>query len=289
MNSQLPTLIRRELWEHRVLWIAPVVVAVLMLVVAVIGQFQFDAVIPVSDRRAMFGLSVWSLGVPQVLVMSFVLWYYATDCLNAERRDRSILFWKSMPVSDTATVLSKLLTAMVIAPAIVWVVALATSLAAGAIWAVRSWEHAGGQYWDTPTWLHMQLAGLVGLAAASLWYAPLTAYLMLVSVWARRNVSLWVLLPPLVAALLERIAFGSTHIWTVIWYRVVGVWSQMSLGGVLGSTAREHRPAPSSPTEFLDYLAPWAAFRNIDLWIGVAIAAVLIYAVIRVRRYRDDT
>ena len=43
-----------------------------------------------------------------------------------ERKDRSVLFWKSLPVSDRDTVLSKAVSALVVAPTLAISVAIAS-------------------------------------------------------------------------------------------------------------------------------------------------------------------
>ncbi|MEJ0004987.1 MAG: hypothetical protein WDM77_00960 [Steroidobacteraceae bacterium] len=85
------------------------------------------------------------------------MWMYAADCLYTERKDRSILFWKSMPVSDTLTVLSKLLVVMVIVPLGVYLVSAVTTLLMSGIYLVRAWQdHATGAFWDGGAWLRIQ-------------------------------------------------------------------------------------------------------------------------------------
>src|SRR5689334_1376487 len=126
----LLTLIRREFWEHRYLWLAPVVVAALLALSPLIGHAALD--LPpfgaAENRVALSTLVQWGLWVPLCVVMSFCLAYYLLDCLYAERRDRSILFWKSLPVSDSLTVGSKVLVAIAIVPLGVFLLALLTHL-----------------------------------------------------------------------------------------------------------------------------------------------------------------
>ncbi len=291
------TLVRREIWEHPALWAAPLAVAVLMLFGAIFGRSAIPSdrlgAVPPQLGQALFALGVLAFGVAQYVTMSVVLWVYATDCLYSERRDRSILFWKSMPLSDTETVLVKALVAIVIAPIGVYLLTALTSVLALGIWSVRVWSGLlQPLYWDTGAWLRIEGLSFVGLAGATLWYAPITSYLMLVSAWARRNVYLWVFLPPIVAVIVERIAFGTHYLSSLLLYRLGSGW-QASLvlsverlfGGPelnVGGTGL----APERPFAALDV---GRTFANIDLWIGLAVAAVFLFAAIRIRRYRDDT
>src|SRR5580700_9506166 len=196
----LRTLIRREFWEHRALWMAPLAMAALLLLGAVIGKVSDSslAVLP-EQRRALFAVFMAYAAIPQFLTLGIIMVMYAGDCLYTERKDRSILFWKSMPVSDTITVLSKALVVMVIVPLGVYLLSALTTLLMSGIYLVRAWQdHAGGAFWDAGTWWQIQWASLIAVVAGVLWYAPITAYLLLVSAWARRSVWLWVLLPPVI-------------------------------------------------------------------------------------------
>jgi len=292
-------LVRRELWEHRALWMTPLVVAVLLLATTFLahaGPFPF-----VNDdevwrhersREALFALMEWGLTVPQYLVMVIVLSFYLTDCLYAERKDRSILFWKSMPVSDGATVVSKLLTALVVVPLGIYLLALITSVLFAALMLLRvSLGHipAGMAMWNSIAWLKVQALMLYGLIVSMFWYAPLAAYLMFVSAWARRNVTLWATLPPIIAILLERFAFGTNHVVDLLQYRTYGIWGTLNLQNSVNSTVTDGPSHIVSLTGVFDTLNISTPFLSIDLWLGVGVAVALVFAATRIRRYRDDT
>jgi ABC-2 type transport system permease protein len=290
----LTTLVRRELWEHRALWIAPILVALLVAVSAFLARIDVDLDHamgkwgPEQARQAITLFSQWALAMPLFAVAGIVVPFYLLDCLYAERKDRSILFWKSLPVSDTLTVLSKALVALVIVPLGVFVLAGLAYLVATVIWNVRvqfGFAPAHLVVWDTLLWFKLETVILRILLLTVLWAAPLAAYLMLVSAWARRSPFIWALMPVVLAPLFERIVFGTKYLWHLLLYRFAGIF--WSLGQ---DTARELRHARiDSPVEFIDRLNFTAAFTNVDLWIGVAVAALLLLAAIRLRRYRDDT
>ena len=286
----LRTLIRREFWEHRALWIAPLSVAALLLIGAIVGKVSFDsslAALP-EQRRALFGVYMTLAAIPQFITLLLTTTIYAGDCLYTERKDRSILFWKSMPVSDTLTVLAKLLVVMAIVPLGIYLVSALTTLLSSGIYLVRAWQdHTGDTYWDAGTWLRIQGISLVAVVAGILWYAPLTAFLMLVSAWARRSVWLWVLLPPVVLIMMERIALGTNHVMNVVWYRLGGVFAYSAPvdPGVGAATGQQSRTL----NLLFANVDPFPVFANIDMWLGVCVAALLIVATIRIRQYRDDT
>src|SRR5665213_826194 len=224
----LRSLIRREFWEHRSLWIAPLCVAIALLVIAIIGKVSFDsslATLP-EQRRAVFGMSMAYWALPQFVTLGIITWMYAGDCLYTERKDRSILFWKSMPVSDTLTVLSKVLVVMVIVPLGIYAVSALTTLLLSGITLIRAWQdHAGDAFWDLGTWLRIQGISLVAVVAGVLWFSPITAFLLLLSAWARRSVQLWVFLPPLILMMLEQVALGTHHVLNILEYRLGSVFT----------------------------------------------------------------
>ncbi len=239
-------------------------------------------------RRALFGVYMSLAAIPQLITLSLITFIYAGDCLYTERKDRSILFWKSMPGSDRLTVLAKLLGVMVIVPLGIYLVSAVTTLLSSGIYLVRAWQdHTGDTYWDAATWLRIQGISLVAVVAGVLWYAPVTAFLMLVSAWARRSVWLWVFLPPVVLIMLERIALGTNHVMNVVLYRLGGVFAytrptDLAVGAVAGRQAR-------TLNLLFTNVDPFPVFANVDLWIGLGVAALLIVATIRIRQYRDDT
>ncbi len=285
----LRTLIRREFWEHRALWIAPLSVSALLLLLAVVGKVSFDsslAALP-EQRRAVFGGFMAYAAIPQFLTLGIIMCMYAGDCLYTERKDRSILFWKSMPVSDTLTVLSKLLVVMVIVPFGVYLLSALTTLLMSGIYLVRAWQdHAAGAFWDAGAWLQTQEVSLVAVVAAVLWFAPITAYLLLVSAWARRSVWLWVLLPPVILFVTEYFALHSDHVWHILLYRLGGVFTHSGMTYPAFSPAAAQHPTLNLLFVNVD---PMPVFANADLWFGVLVAALLIVATIRIRQYRDDT
>ena len=299
ISRTLITLVRRELWEHRALWITPLIVAAVIILGAFpvhIGDVTIGTHFDPHDlangesRRSMFTLMLWGQTVPHYLVMAIVLTFYLQDCLYQERKDRSIMFWTSLPVSDAMTVLSKLIVATVVVPLGVYLLAMLTGVVFQLIWSARAAAGALPDIavvWDTVAWFKVQALMLYGLIVAIFWYLPFAAFLLLVSAWARRNVFLWSTLPPVIALLVERLAFGTHYVGTLLEYRSwSGFWE-----AVFGPVDPE-RVGPGgivSLSELFDNVSMSRAVLNIDLWLGVAVAAVFVFAAIRIRRYRDDT
>jgi ABC-2 type transport system permease protein len=289
----LLTLVRREFWEHRALWLAPLVVAALMAVVAAIGRVHIDMddapdLSSESQRVAIFSIIQWVLAMPLYIVVIFVGGFYLLECLYAERKDRSILFWKSLPVSDGLTVCSKLLVGLVVVPFGVFALALLSHLVLTAILGARV---ALGSLppvftWNSYEWFRTEAVMLLATFFAVLWYAPIAGYLLLISAWARRAPILWATLPLVLGPVLEWVAFGTRYLLNFIDYRVNGIWGLLGVGHLnIVSKHGPHHPVGTA----LGVLDFRGALTAVDLWLGLAVTAALVYVAIRIRRYRDDT
>jgi ABC-2 type transport system permease protein len=275
------TLVRRELWEHGSLFWAPLAMALMIIVVSLVsGMVKGSVDIDLGEdrplpelfgdaekQRGIFSLVMAGLVLPQLLVAFVVVFFYLLDCLFTERRDRSILFWKSLPVSDAKTVLSKLFVALVAVPLWSWVLSLVVGLVVFGVLAaqVSGTPAAGLGTWHGETWLTVQAAMLGKMAIAALWYLPVAGWLLLVSVLAKRAPFLWATLPFLVLSLAERITLGSNEVGALVAQRLFGFREEVSLIGEF--------PLLASP----------------GLWIGIAVGAALVYAAIRVRQRSDDS
>ena len=283
INTTRPflTLVRRELWEHGSLIWAPLAMALMIIVVSLVsGMVKGSVDIDLGEarplpelfgdaekQRGIFTLVMAGLVLPQLLVAFVVVFFYLLDCLFTERRDRSILFWKSLPVSDAKTVLSKLFVALVAVPLWSWALSLVVGLVVFGVVAaqVSGTPAAGLGTWHGGTWLTVQAAMLGKMVIAALWYLPVAGWLLLVSVLAKRAPFLWATLPFLVLSLAERIALGSNVVGAIVAQRLFGFREEVSL--------MSEFPLLASP----------------GLWIGVAVGAALVYAAIRVRRRSDDS
>src|SRR6202795_4022571 len=229
--------VRRELWEYRSIYFAPLAAAILFL----LGFF----VSMISLRHRMHG--VWPLDsapgrdvfatryeLAAALIMGtglIVGIFYSLDALYGERRDRSILFWKSLPVSDLITVLSKLTIPIVILPLLSFAITIATQfvmLLLGSIILLGSGVNIA-TLWTEASFVHVSLVLLYHLLTVhGLWYAPLYGWLLLVSAWARRAPFVWAFLPPFVICGVEKIAFNSSHFLALLQERLVGPGGSMA-------------------------------------------------------------
>jgi ABC-2 type transport system permease protein len=325
MNTMV-MLVRREFWEHRSLWIAPLiwvgVIVVLFSWVLFVGARHLDgnsipgtppgihepgiemspadraefqeklrAGVQVDDSRKQT-VTTFSFLLIGAMISGFatvVVFFYLIDCLFTERRDRSILFWKSLPISDTQVVLSKLATAMVAVPVGVILLSAATQFLLYCLVWLRFHGTLFGELmpdWDFLSWLRSQGLALGILVGSLLWYAPIAAYFLLLSAWARRLVFLWAVVPLIAIPVLEGIFFHSSKFAQFLSYRFGGYAKLMHLDEKVFSSNDQALPRVE---EMFDAFHFSGLFTSADMWLGLVAAAALIYATIRIRRYRDES
>jgi len=268
--------IRRELWENRAIWIAPIALAALIVAGFLFAANHWSPAF--RARHPVAAFMPFGLAASAILFSGWLVGvFYSLDALNGERRDRSILFWKSMPVSDVTTVLAKVAVPLVVIP----IVTIAVALATQAIMLVASMAILSSRDIDPLLpltlipWLPTTVALLYGMAAHALWFAPIFGYLLLVSASVRRAAFLWAVMPFFAAGAVEAIAFGSTNVAQLVKYRLIG-----------GMQA--FKPdAMKDPITQLAQLDPVRFFTSPGLWLGLAFAAICIAAAIRLRRYRE--
>lgn len=290
--------VRRELWENRSLMIAPLVVggiAVLALIYrAIISADDFSALalLPPAAQGQAVTVGYGALAYAISLVMHLCVFFYLLDALQGERKDRSVLFWKSMPVSDTTTVLSKLFTALLVSGAIVVAVAAATAL--GMLLITSVIMMIGGanplSIWGNAQLFQLTVGIIYWQIAIALWYAPLAAWLLLVSAWAKRVTILWAVFTPIAIVVFERVAIGTHYVQDMISNRLrdpVITAIAPNVKGAQVTMGAEGVNTHGIPSRVFDALDPVAFFSNPWLWVGLVVAAGLVAAAIWMRRYRE--
>ena len=221
--NRLKALLRREFWENKGSFrTTPMVIGGLYIAFLLMSIFTTthidselytfrEAIRVMADQpeelrsmvihQVMLGSSVFF-----TVVMSFVIFFYLLGSLYDDRKDRSILFWKSLPASDTLTVASKLLAAMFVIPAFFLLILIVTHVIMAIIGSLMVLSVDGN-----PWTLFLGLSnpfkawGMIAAswAAQSIWALPLFGWLMLVSAFAPRVPLLFATLPPLIFAVLQ--------------------------------------------------------------------------------------
>lgn len=318
MNT-MKWLVKREYWEHKggFFW-APIWVGGIMTFFLAVSLFaaialgakngihingtvvnNLSGVMSAQDKAEFAnGLATGYMGtaVPLFMVLGFVVFFFCLGSLFDERKDRSVLFWKSLPVSDSDTVLSKVAMALGIAPVITLVVATMTAIASMlsiSLSAAVMGVNVFGQVLSTPDMYLAPFRVAAIIPVYILWALPTVGWLMMVSAWAKTKPFLWAVGAPLLAGALlswfnaifdagldigwfwqHIIGRGLLSVAPGSWFALTDTGSGMTMnhGADMGSVLTQS----------------WHVFATANMWIGVATGAAMIYAAIRLRRWKDE-
>ena len=270
----------RELWENRSIYVAPVFVAVVVLfgfLVSTIGlPERRRAVLLLDPAKARAAIETpYNVAAMMLIFTAFIVGvFYCLDALHGERRDRSILFWKSLPVSDLTTLLSKATVPLLVLPLVAFVIIVATQSVMLLWTSILLIAHGMS---PASTWTHValfrnSLVLLYGLAAIALWHAPIYGWALLVSGWARRATFLWAVVPFLAIGFFEKITFGTSHFASMLKDRVMGFAPKAFAFNMHSIDCPE--------------LTPGRYLSSPGLWFGLVFAALFVAAAVRLRRYR---
>jgi ABC-2 type transport system permease protein len=276
--------VRRELWENRSIYIAPLIVAAVVLFATLIGTFGLPAKmrkLPTLDPAKQHAALVrpFDMAPAPIMLATFIVGlFYCLDALYGERRDRSILFWKSLPVSDSMTVFSKASIPLAVLPLIAFALSVVTQVillfASTAV--LLGSGMSPGRLWAELDFFPGLVIMFYGLTVHVLWFAPIYGWLLLISAWARRTPFLWVVLPPLAVSAVERIVFGTSHFMSMLQYRVTGAMTEAFA-----------KSAANGNIDRLSQLDPARFMTRPGLWVGLAFAVAFVTAAVRLRRKRE--
>ncbi len=268
--------VRRELWEYRSIYLAPLAVSAVMLLGFLIATIGRALSTPDLAQRRHILEEPYIFATAVVMATMFIVSiYYCLDTLQAERRERSILFWKSLPVSDRTAVLAKVSIPFVILPAAAiaityttnWIMLLLSSavmLASGL---------SAGPMWRQLFMLQFSLLYHL-ITVHLLWYAPVYTWLLLISAWARRAALLWATLPLLAIGFFEKIVLRTDYFFVWLKYRLSG-------------PEPYDMSAPGFAIHPMMHLSLERFLSTPGLWIGFLLAAIFVAATVRLRRYRE--
>jgi ABC-2 type transport system permease protein len=283
-------LVRREFWENRAIWMIPASIGVLLTLASLFGTVEATFFDSPEKTRSMAAMMFLAFGALFFAAMSLYSYWYLLDCLYTDRKDRSILFWKSLPISDTATVLSKLFVGLVAIPIVYFAAADAATVLAAFVLSVRAHSLPANALWRPDVWLQLQAAWIYVIVTTAIWYLPVTGWLLVISAWAKRAVMLWSILPPLAAIVAERLFIGTHACLQVIGDRLLGypsaAFNYPALGALWADETSGDQPfGPSTAWRILD---PWGFLSSPATWIGALLGVALIAAAIQLRMRKGD-
>ncbi|HEY1582904.1 MAG TPA: hypothetical protein VGF73_07390 [Chthoniobacterales bacterium] len=279
--------VRRELWENRSIYLAPLIVSGLVLfgyAISVIGLPHRRRALLLLDpvrQRAIVEQPYDAAALMLMLTAFLVGIFYCLDALHGERRDRSILFWKSLPVSDLTSVLAKLSVPMVILPLITFALVEIVQVIILLISTLTLLPFGlGATTWERLPFFQLSIILLYGIITSVLWAAPVYGWLLLVSGWARRATFLWAVLPWLAVCVVEKIAFNTGYFCHLLGRRVFGSYEDAFV------VAQQVHAGGVPVVDRLTQLAPLKFLSSPGLWLGFVVAAVFLAAAVRLRRCR---
>lgn len=326
--NKLQWLLRRELWEHKgmLVW-TPALIGIVMTVLgslmaaATVARTKMHTALIVNGEEvswsAIFNTRTFGprrtdiidavannytyAAAPLFLALGFLVFFYCLSALHDDRRDRSVLFWKSLPISDAQTVLSKAAIALLVAPLIVAAAASLTSLALvlilSGVLAVNG-IHVFAELLASPG-LYLGPLRVFGLLPVyCLWALPTVGWLLMVSSWARSKVFLWAVGLPLLLLILTVWAGKLTQTESDVSWIQMNVIGRALLGTLPGSwylfepglLPQTHALAEggSHMTRIDVFSNSWSSLALPAAWLGAAAGGAMLYAAIRLRRWREE-
>ncbi len=323
-------LIRREWWEHRVsfFWgpmIAGGISSLISALVLIAAQIllgknhdlegKFLNGIDLSDftrnqlsaedmQKLSDAITIGSLSAAlwPMIIFGFTVFFYLLGALYDDRRDRSILFWKSLPVSDTQTVLSKVICALWVAPLGAVTAAFLTILMHGLLFSVFILINGGNPL--TLYWFNINPVTLIGallgwIPIYTLWSLPTIGWLLLCSAWMRSVPFLWSILIPILSGIALSISLRTFNL-PVLWFwehvvarLLASAWPGAHLLGYrsLGGFEAALGSIDSSPASIIHIdgiLGGHHLLLTPSLWLGALAGIVMIFIAIRLRRWRTE-
>ena len=316
--NRLMALVKREYWENKGAFrTTPLVLGGIYIVLSLMflitfshfdNEFQslkelfrfIEQQDTVMRSNIIYAVTISVIPSLFTLVLAFVVFFYLLGSLYDDRKDRSILFWKSLPASDTLTLASKLLAAMVLAPVIFWAIYVLTHIILMAIFSIVVLS-LGENPWTLFLGLGNPFKGwgmvLMSYLAQSIWALPLYGWLMLVSAFAPRIPLLFAILPPVVIAVLQIwIEFLQTFTLKKNLFGVIGEWvansplimsmddhGRDSLEISLGAPLTDTFSHEVTVVNILDRIF------STNMLVGLAIAAVFLAAALWLRRRATES
>ncbi len=298
-------LIRREIWEHRSIYVTPTAIASIvslsvlaMLVFASGFAKELDVAIFGASNLAGEGerkaaLTAFFVGTSWLFLVGLAILtvFYSLDSLYGERKDKSILFWRSLPVTDAETVISKLLTAVFVIPVVAVMGIIVThlvNLIITSIWVSMKGGDAGLLIWGSVPLFDNWVAAFIVLVGSGIWMSPFIAWFLFVSAWTKRAPLLMAFMPLILVPLLEWIFLRTRFFASAVLDRgdAIPLFRTLDLESFF---EEEHWRTGLDNISLLGHLDVVQFLTSPSMWGGVIVCGLLVTAAIYVRRYRDES
>jgi ABC-2 type transport system permease protein len=312
-------LLKREFWENKggMFW-APIFTGAiylgLMIMAILVGQMSVNRshvkinnlnlneltskLTPEQMGHFHAGLefSLYMISGLFGMVMFFVLFFYCLGALYDDRRDRSVLFWKSLPISDRATVASKAAMALFVAPFLAMAASIVTAFGFLVLLSVYAGFHGVNPFpllWASAAPFKFAGGVLAMIPLQALWALPTVGWLLLVSSWARSKPFLWAVAVPVGAGimvswfdLMQSLSIPDSWFWKNVVARLL---LSILPGSWLDTTRIDDNfEGPQDLLKLVDLGSSYAALASPELWIGAVAGIAMIVAAVHFRRKRDE-
>ena len=298
-------LIKREIWEHRSIYVTPIAIAVIVSLVSLAGMVTVSA-FDKEVNMALFGasniagdaerraaLTVFFLGTSWVFLFALAILttFYALDCLYAERKDKSILFWRSLPVTDAETVVSKLLTAVIVLPLFTVAAIIVThlvNLVITSAWVMVKGGNAAHLIWGSVPLFDNWAAALVVTLASAIWMSPLIGWFLFVSAFTKRSPLLMAFMPLIIIPIIEWIFFRTKLFASAVFGRgeMIPLFREMDFERFFDE---DRMMVNEEVVSLLSHIDVGGFLLSPSVWVGVIVCGLFATAAIYVRRYRDES
>lgn len=237
-----------------------------------------------ENAPAVIAVSYWGMSALAWMAFPFVVFFSLLGALYEERRDKSILFWKSMPVADWQEVAVKLFVPVVVAPLVFLIVTIAAQIVIAFFLSFIVLVEGGPVLgmWPLGYMVASWAAGISMYLIYATWALPIFAWILLVSAFANRMPFLWAVLVPGVLIAMENL-FLNTN--------TIGSWIGMHVGGWMEFAFEGHHKTIHGPRDFLVELlggpqieALKYSLTSLHFWAGLLVAGGLVYAAIEKRK-----
>ncbi len=304
ITNQL-ALVRRELWEHRSIYVTPAVVGLVMiltLLTAFVFASGYQEIVDIgivgaqnlageAERRAALLALMIGNTVPFIFAGAILSIFYSLDSLYAERKNKSILFWRSLPITDAETVISKLLTTVLVIPLIAFAVIVIVHLIILAITSIFVSIEGGSSVllvWKSAPLFDVWAGMLIIMILLPIWFSPFAGWFLFVSAWTKRSPLLMAFLPLIMVPTLEYWVLRTHLIWDAIQSRFeqlpffIGIDPEQFFDD-------ERFVASTDAVSLLAYIDIGSFLASPQMWAGVVVCGLFTTAAIYVRRYRDES